>query len=63
MIRCQRPCNVRAARAGNLFPANGILNVPNLSGGCTCNYMPVSQAFVPESVIGGVGGSVGAGGY
>jgi hypothetical protein len=43
--------NVRAACANNLFPANGILNVPNLSGGCTCNYMPVSQAFVPQSVI------------
>ena len=43
--------NIRAACANNLFPANGVLNVPNLSGGCTCNYMPVSQAFVPTGVI------------
>ena len=43
--------NVRAACANNLFPADGILNVPNLSGGCTCNYMPVSQALVPASVV------------
>jgi len=33
--------NVRAACSNNLFPANGVLNIPNLSGGCTCNYMPV----------------------
>jgi len=39
--------NIRAACSNNLFPANGVLNVPNLSGGCTCNYLPVSQAFVP----------------
>ena len=39
--------NIRAACSNNLFPANGILNVPNLTGGCTCNYLPVSQAFVP----------------
>ena len=43
--------NVRAACSNNLFPANGILNVPNLSGGCTCNYMPISQALVPVSVL------------
>jgi hypothetical protein len=43
--------NVRAACSNNLFPANGVLNVPNLSGGCTCNYMPVSQALVPASVL------------
>ncbi len=43
--------NVRAACSNNLFPANGVLNIPNLSGGCTCNYMPVSQAFVPASVF------------
>ena len=41
--------NVRAACSNNLFPANGVLNVPNLSGGCTCNYMPISQALVPLS--------------
>jgi len=43
--------NVRAACSNNLFPANGVLNIPNLSGGCTCNYMPISQAFVPTSVL------------
>jgi hypothetical protein len=43
--------NVRAACSNNLFVADGVLNVPNLSGGCTCNYLPVSQAFVPASVI------------
>lgn len=41
--------NIRAACSNNVFPANGVLNVPNLSGGCTCNYLPVSQAFVPVS--------------
>ena len=43
--------NVRAACSNNLFPANGVLSLPNLSGGCTCNYMPVSQALVPTSVM------------
>ena len=43
--------NVRAACSNNLFPANGVLNLPNLSGGCTCNYMPISQALVPLSEI------------
>ncbi len=43
--------NVRAACSNNLFPANGVLNIPNLSGGCTCNYIPMSQAFVPSSVM------------
>jgi outer membrane protein assembly factor BamB len=43
--------NVRAACSNNLFPADGVLNVPNLSGGCTCNYMPVSQALVPTAVV------------
>ena len=42
---------VRSACSNNLFPANGILNVPNLTGGCTCNYTPASQAFVPGAVI------------
>ncbi len=42
---------VRSACSNNLFPANGVLNVPNLTGGCTCNYTPVSQAFVPTAVI------------
>jgi hypothetical protein len=35
----------------NLFPANGVLNAPCLTGGCTCNYTPASQAYVPVSVI------------
>lgn len=43
--------NVRPACYNNLFPANGVLNVPSLTGGCTCNYTPASQAFVPVSVI------------
>ena len=43
--------NVRAACSNNLFPANGVLNIPNLSGGCTCNYQPMSQAFVPSAVF------------
>ena len=43
--------NIRAACSNNIFPADGVLNVPNLTGGCTCNYMPVSQAFVPAPVI------------
>jgi outer membrane protein assembly factor BamB len=43
--------NVRAACSNNLFPANGVLNVPNLSGGCTCNYLPISQAFAPSSAF------------
>ena len=35
----------------NLYPANGVLNVPNLTAGCTCNYAPVSMACVPASVV------------
>ena len=31
----------------NLYPANGVLNMPNLTGGCTCNFLPVSLALVP----------------
>ncbi len=44
--------NVRAACSNNLFPADGVLNMPSLTGGCTCNYLPISQAYVPASVIG-----------
>jgi outer membrane protein assembly factor BamB len=44
--------NVRPACYNNLFPANGVLNAPCLTGGCTCNYTPASQAYVPVSVIG-----------
>lgn len=35
----------------NLYPANGVLNMPNLTAGCTCNYAPVSMACVPSGVI------------
>lgn len=43
--------NIRSGCNNNLFPANGILNVPNVTGGCTCNYLPVSMAFAPLSVL------------
>jgi hypothetical protein len=43
--------NLRAACSNNLFPANGVLNVPNLSGGCTCNYTPTSMALVPRTAL------------
>jgi hypothetical protein len=45
--------NVRAACSNNLFPADGLLNMPSLTGGFTCNYLPVSQAFVPAAAIAG----------
>ena len=35
----------------NLYPANGLLNIPNLTAGCTCNYAPVSAACVPARVV------------
>ena len=35
----------------NLYPANGVLNIPNLTGGCTCNYAPVSMACVPTNAV------------
>jgi hypothetical protein len=35
----------------NLYPANGVLNMPNLTAGCTCNYAPVSVACVPADVV------------
>ena len=43
--------NVRPGCYNNLFPANGVLNAPCLTGGCTCNYTPASQAYVPLPVI------------
>jgi len=43
--------NVRAACSNNLFPAEGLLNMPSLTGGCTCNYLPVSQAFVAAGTL------------
>ncbi len=35
----------------NLYPANGVMNMPNLTGGCTCNFAPVSMACVPAAVV------------
>jgi len=35
----------------NLYPANGVLNMPNLTAGCTCNFAPVSVACVPAGVV------------
>ncbi len=35
----------------NLYPANGVLNMPNLTAGCTCNYAPVSAACVPAGIV------------
>ncbi len=35
----------------NLYPANGVLNMPNLTGGCTCNFAPVSLGLVPAETI------------
>ncbi len=43
--------NVRPACNNNLFPANGLLNIPSLTGGCECNYSPVSQAYAPLAKI------------
>jgi hypothetical protein len=35
----------------NLYPANGVLNIPSLTAGCTCNYAPVSVACVPSAAV------------
>lgn len=43
--------NIRSGCANNLIPAGGILNVPNVTGGCTCNYTPTSMAWAPMAVI------------
>jgi outer membrane protein assembly factor BamB len=43
--------NIRPGCNNNLFPANGILNVPNVTGGCECNYTPASKAFAPMAAI------------
>jgi outer membrane protein assembly factor BamB len=43
--------NVRSGCNNNLIPANGILNIPNLTGGCECNYTPTSLGFVPTSAL------------
>ncbi|MDY0166136.1 MAG: PQQ-binding-like beta-propeller repeat protein [Thermoguttaceae bacterium] len=36
----------------NLYPANGVMNMPNLTAGCTCNFAPASVTCVPEAMIG-----------
>jgi hypothetical protein len=43
--------NVRASRRNSLFPADGVLNMPDLTAGCNCSCLPVSQAFVPSSAL------------
>lgn len=35
----------------NLYPANGLLNMPNITAGCTCNYLPLSLACVPADLV------------
>lgn len=44
--------NVRNACSNALFPADGVLNMPSMTGGCTCNYLPMSQAYVNAAVLG-----------
>ena len=43
--------NIRNACSNNLFPADGLLNMPNLTGGCECNYTPTAVALVPLEEI------------
>jgi hypothetical protein len=43
--------NIRPACLNNLYPADGVLNAPNMIGGCTCNYTHTSQAYVPAGEI------------
>ncbi len=50
--------NVRAACSNNLFVANGVLNAPGLTLGCTCNYLPISQALVPSTVVDRLAGAL-----
>ena len=44
---------IRPACVSNnsLYPANGVLHAPDLTAGCTCNYLPVSMALVPDEVV------------
>lgn len=39
------------ATNNNLYPADGVLNIPSLTAGCTCNYAPVSIACVPAAAV------------
>jgi hypothetical protein len=43
--------NVRSGCNNNLIPADGILNIPNLTSGYACNYTPTSLALAPLAVI------------
>ena len=43
--------NIRPGCNNNLYPAEGLLNVPNVTGGCECNYTPTSKAFAPLDLI------------
>ena len=43
--------NMRSGCNNNLFPADGLLNIPNISGGCECNYTPTSIALAPLAEI------------
>ena len=42
---------IRPACINNLVPADGLLNAPGLTGGCTCNYAASSYALAPASAI------------
>ncbi len=35
----------------NMLPADGVLSMPNFSGGCSCNYSPLSVGFVPAQIV------------
>lgn len=39
------------ATNNNLYPANGLMNMPNLTAGCVCNFSPVSMSCVPSGMI------------
>jgi len=42
---------IRPACINNLVPADGLLNAPGLTGGCTCNYAVSSYALVPAAAL------------
>ena len=42
---------IRPACINNLVPADGLLNAPGLTGGCTCNYAASSYALVPADAL------------
>ncbi len=43
--------NVRAGCSNNLIPADGLLNIPDVTGGCDCNYLPTSFALAPGQLF------------